>query len=377
MNGIPYSDVRFFRVVSHNGNSNSIKGPAGASNFNVVLGDEMAKVGNVVACSLENITFPNVFPNISPTNHGNDMIVRFTSPSSDGFTLTLGDVYTFTTSDGIEHTYTVDEPFPGVNSTVDWVELLNEYFELEPYMSFTTDVFGAIYITSKTGPLSFTSSNWRTVFGVRTSGLSAYATYPPSVCHVITLPVGFYDQDQIATMLQTGLNAASGGGFTVTVVAIGYDKRFQIDSVDTPFCLVPVASPSGSPVNYRQLVYQLGFQHLPPASALYLTIQALLNPSLQGEQVVYLHSVFLSSSSKSFSGEGPQDSVIATIPVWAGYGELVEYSLNQWSTPAIFYVSPITPREFDFTLRNQYNEILDIGWNQTLSVTLRLFFQPK
>jgi hypothetical protein len=122
----------------------------------------------------------------------------------------------------------------------------------------------------------------------------------------------------------------------------------------------------------------MGFQNLPVTP--YDSITADLNPALQGEQVAYLHSQILSAGRKSYSGEGAPDSVIAVIPITVPYGSIMSYNPNRWSDPGFVLERGITPRQFDFTLKNQYDELLDIGWNQTMTLFFRMFFdwrQPQ
>ncbi len=374
-----FKEMRWFRVVSHNGNSASLTGVPSASNFTVVVFDDMSKVGDIGAFSLENVTFPNLFPNISSRNGNNRFYVRFSLPISDGLTLVPGEVYTFSASDHIGRAVAIAGPYFG-NDTVGWVEWFNSQPEVSQFLSFRADEYGGIFISSVNGlPVILTSYTWSTTLGVEYSQIGAPFTsivaYPPSVVFPVSVPAGFYDQDQIATMLTVSLNAIPGetGGFLVSVAPVGYNKLFRVSNSDHDFMMFPSAATGTESTNYRQLAYQMGFLEFP--SSLYPSIQAPLNPSLQGEQVVYLHSSAFASAKKSFPGEGPPDSLIATIPIWGGYGDVIGYSLNQWASPAMVYTSPVTPRQFDFTLRNQYNEDLDIGWNQSLTMTFRVFFR--
>lgn len=380
-----FRQMRYLRIVSHNGNSSAPDGQPSASNFNVVIGDDIARVGELTAFALDNITFPNLFPNIT---QGNNIITyRTTPPNGDDYHFPVSSL-NYYTQDGQLVDITI-EPSLGPFNTVDQMAYVSVQPGIQGVFDITVDPYGAIIMKSLIGPVKLNgpSDNWTFAFGFPPEQLGGYqttwigypleATNPPfnqPVFFQIQVPVGFYDQDSLVGVLADLLHV-NDPLFNVSIMTQGTNSYFDISNPVTQFELVPMYKPSdlsGIEPNYRQLVYQLGFQNLP--SDLYNTIIALLNPALQGEQIVYLHSIIMSSSRKSYSGEGAPDSVIAAIPVNAPYGAIVVYSLNQWADPAFVYERGIAPREFDFTLRNQYNENLDIGWNQTLTLFFRMFF---
>jgi len=377
-----FQQLRFFRVVSHNGNSGSLKGKPSASNFTVALGDDISRVGEVAGFSLENITFPNVFPNISDTNRNNEFYMRLDLPNADSLQIFNGDFFHYSTPDGITHTLV----YGGLHTTntIDTVAALNLVFA--DVLVFSTDPNGAVFIQSLIGPVLLDDNFFSLALNIPADELASFGTawvgYPVGIgypfgdiFYTLIIPKGFYNQNQIATMLEGQLNAVVGdGSFVVSIVTVGADQLMQVTNAIHPFILSTRAPAPGKPVNYRQLGYQLGFQNL-PMGVLSNTVTANLNPSLQGEQVVYLFSSMFSAGKKSFSGEGPQDDMIATIPIMAGYGEINEYTLNQWGPPAMAFERGVIPRVLDFSLKNQFDEYLDIGWNQTLSISFRLFFR--
>lgn len=367
-----FREVRFFRVASHNGNSSAFQGVQSASNFTVVIPDEFGRVGQLAAFSVENVTFPNLFPNV--TSQHNEILVRHLPTNADGFTAVLQQFLYLRPNGTQEQLDVVNAPF--VDSSVDWVPILN--FDFGGDITVTIDAFGAFTFTSNVGPINLIGANWTTVFGIPPSQLDRFATTwigYPYVIDSIVIPVGFYDQLQLAVVIEGLLNALpwSLGGFDVSIVPMGQNNFYVITNNLVNFTLIVRQALPGAFTDYRQLLYQMGFQVFP--SSLYSTLQAILNPTLQGEQVVYLHSSAVASAKKAFSGEGLPDSLVATIPMWGGYGDVVMYSLNQWESPAITYERTVTPNEFDFSLKNIYDEFLDIGFNQNMTVTFRFFFK--
>lgn len=378
MNIASFKETRLFRVVSHNGNSSSLNGPPSASNFNVVIGGDMSKLGEVAAFSLESISFPNLFPNVVSVDGNNELLFRQDTPDVDSLELFVGDSFTFQFPSSEVVTIS-PAPVTTTNACVASMAAASV-----PYMNVTSNAFGAVFFESLVGPLLLTDPAWNRTWGIPLSQTgvqrTSWAGYPAGVGYIgtspfftLTIPQGFYNQDQLATMIQNTLQANLDPNFIVTVQTIGQDNVLQIQDLFNPFMLSPREPPMGDPINYRQLPYQLGFSVFPDTPQ--NIIRALNNPALQGEQVVYLFSNALSSQKKAYSGEGPQDDMIATIPMFAGYGEINEVILNSWADPAIVYERGYPPRFFDFSLRNQYNELLDIGWNQTLSMSFRLFFR--
>jgi len=374
-----FKEVRFFRIASHNGNSSAEQGEPSASNFNVVIADDMARVGNLAAFSVENVTFPNLFPNIVVGRH--TLLIRNTLPDADGFDATIEGIpsdYSIVLSNNQMITFPLTDN-PLVMSTADWIPILNANFA--PYLEVSMDAFGALFFISLVGPIRLTTVNWVNVFGVASNQLNtsrtSFVAYPYVIDRVGLFPTGFYSLPDVTSMLTTELNLLpwSGGDFTVDTVFTGLSERLRISNPTVPFMISHYAPAPSDGIDYRQLSYQLGFQTLD--TVLSTSVEAELNPSLQGEQVVYLHSNAFASAKKAFSGEGAPDSLIATIPVfWAGYGDVVAYSLNQWESPVISYDREVSPKQFDFCLKNIHNDILDIGWNQNMTITFRLFFRP-
>lgn len=386
-----FKQMRYLRVVSHNGNSSAPDNVPSASNFNVVLGDDMSRVGELTAYSLDGITFPNLFPNIRSVDFNNEMLLRLVDIYNDTYTTSIDHVV-YQPKGGQEVTVPVPGGAPaGTTVFLPWFQALPG---ISGVFDITWDPYGAVIMRSLIGPVNLGlymgSDTWNTTFGFDPSQTGGYNTlwigYPADNSSddwpfkTITIPQGFYDQEQLVALIQPQLDALLplGSNFLIDIVSNGADSFFRIDRAGEGFMLVPRSRP-GEMVNiepnYRQLVYQMGFQNFPIVAT--DTNTATLNPALQGEQIAYLHSNILSSSRKSYSGEGGADSVIAAININVPYGALVEAHPNQWADPGFVFERGISARQFDFTLRNQYNENLDIGWNQTMTLFFRMFFDYR
>ncbi len=97
-------------------------------------------------------------------------------------------------------------------------------------------------------------------------------------------------------------------------------------------------------------------------------------PNLTGETVVYVESAALSQQFKSFSGEGQPDYTIATCPITVGYGERQVVKFNQYQGPLTAYIDKELRVVFiDVSLKNIYNEPLDIGYNQQMFMSVKLW----
>jgi hypothetical protein len=378
-----FNQMRYVRFVSHNGNSSAPDGAPSASNFNVVMDSDIQMVGEITAFSLDNITFPNVFPNVTDGN--NLFYVRFELPDADGWRMTETTLtYTLQGGEPITTTLFFHYPIPPFN-TVAQIALLNSDPLLPTFFHWFVGPYGEIILRSDI-PVLLDPATFQVMFGFSDDMIQGYQTewigYPfqGGVFTPIVIPPGYYNNTQLAATLQAELIAATAGPFTVTVETIGANNYFFIQNLTETFYLVPLSQRGTGGIgvselpNYRQLLFQMGYQPVGLPTTPYNAVVASLNPALQGEQIVYLHSQILSSSRKSYPGEGNPDSVIAAIPVNAPYGGIVIYSPNQWGDPGFVLERGITPRQFDFSLKNQYNENLDIGWNQTLSLFFRMFF---
>ena len=101
-----------------------------------------------------------------------------------------------------------------------------------------------------------------------------------------------------------------------------------------------------------------------------------MNPSLQGEQAVYLHSQQLCGQLRSFSGEGAPDFFVAAIPITVPYGgtQIATQLTATPNFPMVVFPSGWTPSVVDFQLRNIYNDVLDLPDNAQFWAVVRLWY---
>ena len=368
-----FHQTRWFKVASHNATDAVEQGVVSASNYTVILGDDLPRVGELAGISLEQISFVNNFPNVTAPN--NEILFRTSVPATDTWAPPLTVLSFSFGGDSGSVTY------PG--TAVGTPAVVAELNSLFPLPVFSYDGYGAIILNP---PVTVTldSASWSTTFGVSADQLGKEARYfllyPLSIYggmffQVLVPPGLFYNQNQLGIIVTDAMTSLVGGVFTINPVVGAPDQRYLFRVVSGPPVMFVVRGDLPfQHTDYRQLLYQMGLSDNYP-TVLYTVLQFDLNPALQGEQVIYLWSNLLAANNRSFDGEGAPGSLIATIPVNVIYGGVVNYTLNQYAAPSLVFQHPVPKRQFDFTLKNIYDELLDIGWNQNLTVTLRLWFR--
>jgi len=97
-------------------------------------------------------------------------------------------------------------------------------------------------------------------------------------------------------------------------------------------------------------------------------------PNLFGETLVYLYSQAIAQQVKAYSGQGEPDYMVATLPITVPYGGFQVWNFNQYQSPTTRYDKGWSSTIVDITLKNIYGETLDIGPNQHMYVTLKLWY---
>jgi hypothetical protein len=224
-----------------------------------------------------------------------------------------------------------------------------------------------------------------------------YYAYPSGVLPPITggawiriyIPVGFYSNTDLAARITfyigNSLSTIPLALIQCTVETVGQMQLFRIRDnrvANFPLLEISLASPvtaqSNVTFDYRDLLYVMGFtvadQNKPVSAA---GAVSSVNPSLGGEQVVYLHSQQLCGQLRSFSGEGSPDFHVATIPMTVPYGSYqTAAQLSQTpNMPMVTYATGWTPTVVDFQLRNIYNDVLSLPDNAQFWAVVRLWYR--
>ena len=379
-----YSSNRLFRLASHQGTGASWTGAWTNANFQVSLQNDLQRNGPVWAVSVESVGFPNLFPNVTPGH--NTFLARIPTQQT-AFWLWPGGLLTVTlASTGITRGVVVPAA-TGISNfitsfNVAWAASFGVVSPLLLTASFA-DAFTLTTTNLYEGEAISLGDEWFVpLLGfVRDVPSTTWYGWPRGAgqWQEISVPVGFYSNNQLGDIVTARLTATFGGLFEINPVDT-QDQRFRLSVVPTPpnTAAVAVASPynqtSFRHFDYQDLLYVMGFmfedQGFPST-----VILASQNPSLAGEQVVYVASQALCNQVKGFAGEGPPDFTFTSVPVTVGYGDLQTASSSYYNAPLIVYQSPWTPVVVDISLRNLYDDQLVLPDNQQFWVTLRLWYR--
>jgi len=232
------------------------------------------------------------------------------------------------------------------------------------------------------------------MLGVDNTLKLSYVAYPRCVDPLSTggawvkieVPPGFYSMVDLAAALEGLflLRLANITPLKVDIFSRGQMQLFRIwHNAAAP--AVPLSISVASPLtaeaevafDYRDLLYLMGYttadqNKLGFVSGCYSSV----NPSLQGEQAVYLHSQQLCGQLRSFSGEGAPDFFVAAIPITVPYGgtQIATQLTATPNFPMVVFPSGWTPSVVDFQLRNIYNDVLDLPDNAQFWAVVRLWY---
>ena len=380
MNPESYKCTRLLKITSHNATGGAFIGDESPSNYQVQLKDEIQKEGSIDGMSVDQVTFPNLFPNVDEPF--NEALVRVTDPLLDGWAV-AAQTFSIRMQDGSLYSLVM----PASVGTVVVVAQLNlaaAALPVEVRPVFTYDATGVLVMTCR-ALTQLNSPNWFSALGFASSPTTPfnliYYGYPLDITafSIVTVPPAFYTNDQLGDLITDGIEAIYAyppGSVTINPAVGDVDQRYVLVNSLNPMVITPRRFPSNTHDDRRDLWYKMGF-FVFPVDYTMSTIRATDDPNLFGETEVYLYSNALAGANKAFHGQGVPDSIIHTIQIDEPYGFLVTNEAGQWNGPMTRYVSPVIPRIVDLSLRNIYNEILRLPNNQQLTVTFRLWYKQE
>lgn len=90
-------------------------------------------------------------------------------------------------------------------------------------------------------------------------------------------------------------------------------------------------------------------------------VDAPFPPSLEGDQVVFIHSSILVDKEVSIDGEGKIGDMLVSIPITVPRNGFQTYAANQYRSPTIYYDDPVSVTKLRFDLRDVEGRPLDVG----------------
>jgi hypothetical protein len=265
-----------------------------------------------------------------------------------------------------------------------------EPLQIDPTPDYTTPRItyeANVGILRLTFPIAsnLTSSTWNTIVGIdpqesriQKASFNGYPTrtnlFNRAPFTVISITPGFYSSDELAAALQTQLDRTF-PPLTWSVFQ-NDDGRFSISpTAISRFSLVqPMFAGVGFNLNVRGLLHTMGFNVFQTEIMGFEPNVASTEPNLFGETIVYLHSQAIAQQVKAYSGQGEPDYMVATLPITVPHGGFQVWNFNQYQSPITRYDKGWSGTVVDMTLKNIYGDTLDIGPNQHMYVTLRLWY---
>jgi hypothetical protein len=239
--------------------------------------------------------------------------------------------------------------------------------------------------TTKIKKIDLTSISFNNLFkNIASYNNSLVLSYTPigggGQSVIVTIPTGYWNATQIATLIQDFVvaNVVVLSAFTCTFDTTTYLFSMASNDPNTTIQITPfIFNPSYGNNNQLEgtLAWNLGFVNLPTVDA--VLIQATVLPSLN-IQNVYMYSVKLANA-KSYKSNGAYQSTVsnqlisvplATIP----YGATCNWLASGSERGISVYPTENTLDTVDFQLRNEYGNLLETQINSNTSLEFSVFY---
>jgi hypothetical protein len=197
---------------------------------------------------------------------------------------------------------------------------------------------------------------------------------------VVTIPTGFWNATQIASLIQSFIttNVPALSTFTCTFDTTTYLFSMASNNPSTTIQILPIIfNPSYGNNNQPEgtLAWNIGFVSLPTADAVSITAPVLPSLNIQN---VYIYSVKLSNA-RSYRSNGAYQSTVsnqlisiplATVP----YGATCNWLASGSERGITVYPMENTLDSIDFQLKNEYGSILETQQNSNTSIEFSVYY---